>query len=206
MKIVSAEFVTSAAEAFQYPETSCPEVAFAGRSNVGKSSLINTLANRKDLARTSNTPGRTRLINFYVINRAWGFVDLPGYGYAKVSEEVRRGWGPMVETYLERRKNLRLVLLVLDIRRDPSEKDHDLIQWLLSHRVPFRLILTKADKLSRSRMLARKSEIEKLLDLPEGAPLIIFSAKTGQGRDDIWKIIQHMDADTVRERIDGTTR
>lgn len=191
MKIVSAEFITSAVEPSQYPETLSPEVALAGRSNVGKSSLINTLVNRKNLARTSNTPGRTRLINFYLINDAYCFADLPGYGYAKVPEEMRRSWGPMVEMYLKRRKTLRLILLILDIRRDPSEKDHALLQWLLAQRIPCRSILTKADKLSRSRILTRKGEIEKLLGLSGGSS-IIFSAKNALGREDIWKTIQQI--------------
>ncbi len=130
MKILSAEFVLSAKEPAHYPPAVLPEIAFAGRSNVGKSSLINTLLNRKGLARTSNTPGRTQEINFFRVNDRFAFIDLPGYGYAKVPESIRKQWGPMVETYLRERDTLRLVVLILDVRRDPSEEDLQLIDWL----------------------------------------------------------------------------
>ena len=130
MKVLSAEFVLSAKEPAHYPPAVLPEIAFAGRSNVGKSSLINTLLNRKRLARTSNTPGRTQEINFFRVNDRFAFIDLPGYGYAKVPESIRKQWGPMVETYLRERDTLRLVVLILDVRRDPSEEDLQLIDWL----------------------------------------------------------------------------
>jgi GTP-binding protein len=123
MKIVSAEFIKSAAEPSHYPDVALPEIAFAGRSNVGKSSLINTLTSKKNLARTSSTPGCTQLINFFAINDQLSFVDLPGYGFAKVPEAVRKNWKPMIEKYLTERKNLRLVILIVDIRRDPSAEE-----------------------------------------------------------------------------------
>ncbi len=190
MKITSATFMTSATARSHYPAARFPEIAFAGRSNVGKSSLINVLVQRKGLARTSNTPGRTRLINFYLVNEALCFVDLPGYGYARVSAEERKAWGPMVETYLRERPNLCLVLLVLDIRRDPGEHDLALIAWLAGRGLPFLPVLTKADKLSRMQAGVRKDGIGRMLGLPASVAPIVFSARTGAGREDIWRVIE----------------
>jgi GTP-binding protein len=195
VKIPKAQFIKSATASSHYPAVNLPEIAFAGRSNVGKSSLINTLVGQKGLARTSNTPGRTRLINFYDINETWCFVDLPGYGYARVSEEERRAWGPMVETYLQERRTLRLVLLILDIRREPGEHDLTFRAWLVERGFPFRFVLTKSDKLSRMQLLARKGEIARMLGLPLPGEPIVFSAKTGAGREDIWRVIkEHSDS------------
>lgn len=194
MKIVSAEFITSATAPSHYPPASYPEIAFAGRSNVGKSSLINALVQKKGLAKTSTTPGRTRLINFFLINETWRFVDLPGYGYAKVSAEMKQQWRPMVEAYLTGRNNLRLLLLILDIRRDPGSSDLDFIAWLRASGIPFLPVVTKTDKLSRSQVLQRRNKIEALLDLPEKGKMIVFSAKTGAGRNELW---QQITASTV---------
>ena len=130
MKITSAEFVTSATKPSQYPPEGLPEIAFAGRSNVGKSSLINVLVNRKRLVKTSSTPGRTQLVNFFDINDSINFVDLPGYGYAKVPASVRKKWGPMIETYLSGRNTLKGVVVIMDIRRTPREEEQNLIDWL----------------------------------------------------------------------------
>jgi len=194
MKILSAEFIKSATAPAHYPEGVFPEVAFVGRSNVGKSSLINVLVHRKNLAKTSNTPGRTQLINFFIINHRYIFVDLPGYGFAKVSESVRRNWGPMVETYLKDRLSLRLVILILDIRRDPAAHDLDLLRWLDHYRIPVLPVLTKTDKLSKSQVLLRAREIGDML--MKGAGLksipnpILFSARTGEGRDALWSMIE----------------
>jgi len=188
VKIATATFVKSATTPAHYPAPCLPEVAFAGRSNVGKSSLINCLLQKKGLAKTSHTPGRTRLLNFYLVNDAWLFVDLPGYGYARASEEIQRQWGPMVETYLRRRDNLRLVLLILDIRRDPEERDLNFLAWLKEHGIHVTLVITKADKLSRSGALARKRLIEHQCGMPTGA--VLFSALTAQGRLDILTTIQ----------------
>ena len=194
MKILSAEFIKSATEPSHYPEGVFPEVAFVGRSNVGKSSLINALVRRKNLAKTSNTPGRTQLINFFLINHRYAFVDLPGYGFARVPEAVRRNWGPMVETYLKERPNLRLVILIMDIRRDPATQELDLLKWFDHYRIPVLLALTKIDKLSKSQVQRRARQIEKML--MEGANLItapnpvLFSARTGEGRDALWSIIE----------------
>jgi GTP-binding protein len=189
---LSAEFVLSAKEPAHYPPALLPEVAFAGRSNVGKSSLINTLVNRKGLARTSNTPGRTQEINFFIVNDRMGFIDLPGYGYAKVPEKIRKNWGTMIETYLRERSTLRLVVLILDIRRDPSEEDRQLIRWLQFYRLHFLMVLTKTDKLSRNQLTVRRRRIAESLILVSAAPLINFSAKTGEGKELIWKEIRNL--------------
>ena len=190
MKITLVDFIKSAREPSQYPKSSLPEVAFAGRSNVGKSSLINTLVNRKRFARTSTTPGRTRLINFFMINNRVCFVDLPGYGYARVPLSVKRDWGPMVEKYLRERENLRLVILILDVRRDPSEGDLSLLEWLHFYRINVLVILTKIDKLSRNQIKIRQQCIKKILELPLDSNIILFSARTGEGKGAIWKEIE----------------
>ena len=189
MKVLSAEFVLSATKPVHYPPALLPEVAFAGRSNVGKSSLINTLVKRKGLARTSNTPGRTQEINFFTVNDRFAFIDLPGYGYAKVPEKIRSHWGPMIETYLSQRETLRLVVLILDIRRDPSEEDRQLIGWLQYYRLPFLIVLTKIDKVSRGQRAERQRRITEALELPPALSLLPFSAKTGEGKDLLWREI-----------------
>jgi GTP-binding protein len=190
MKILSAEFVLSAKEPAHYPPARLPEIAFAGRSNVGKSSLINTLLNRKKLARTSNTPGRTQEINFFLVNERFAFVDLPGYGYAKVPEAIRKRWGPMVETYLRERDTLRLVVVILDVRRDPSEEDLQLMEWLQFYGIPFLICLTKADKVSRNEFVNRRRLIGKGLRISPEPELIAFSAKTGEGKEHLWREIR----------------
>ena len=192
MKIFSAEFVLSAKKPSDYPPAGITEIAFAGRSNVGKSSLINALLNRKRLARTSTTPGRTREINFYRINDRFAFVDLPGYGYAKVPESVRRQWGPMVETYLRDRRTLRLVVVILDVRRDPSDEDRQLIKWLEFYSILFFVVITKTDKISRNALTIRKRVIGDLLGLSAGRILIPFSAKSGQGKEWVWREIENI--------------
>jgi GTP-binding protein len=189
MKILSAEFILSAREPAHYPPAVLPEIAFAGRSNVGKSSLINTLLNRKGLARTSNTPGRTQEINFFTVNNRIAFIDLPGYGYAKVPEKIRTHWGPMIETYLSNRQTLRLVVLILDIRRDPSVEDHQLIDWLRYYRHPLLIVLTKLDKVTRNQRSERRNLIGEVLALAPDTPLILFSAKTGEGKELVWREI-----------------
>lgn len=189
MKIISAEFIKSAVLPSQYPPETMPEVAFVGRSNVGKSSLINTLVGRKNLAKTSNTPGRTQMINFFAINEAVSFVDLPGYGFAKVSRSVKRDWGEMIEAYLKTRRNLAMVILILDIRRDPSDDDLSLRDWLESYRIPYLYILTKADKLSNNQAINRRRIIEKILQVPAGIKPILFSAVTQKGKSEIWQVL-----------------
>jgi len=189
VNIQSARFITSAVKPSQYPSGDLPEIAFAGRSNVGKSSLINTLVNRKRLVKTSRTPGRTQLINFFSINEQFMLVDLPGYGYARVPAAVRKKWGPMIERYLAERNRLRGVVLILDIRRMPDERERSFIAWLEQCQLPVVLVLTKADKLSTSAQSRRYREIVQAIDSGP-LPPVLFSAKTGRGRDAVWKTIQ----------------
>ncbi len=188
MIIKSAEFITSATKPSQYPPALLPEIAFAGRSNVGKSSLINTLVNRKHLVKTSRTPGRTQMINFFNINNAMVFVDLPGYGYARVPQAVRKQWGPMIETFLSKRETLKGVVVILDIRRTPKTEDLDLIHWLNHHNIARILVITKADKLSKNRQLNHQAAIIQALAIHK-AEVILFSAKTRLGRDAVWNAI-----------------
>ena len=191
MIIKSAKFIKSAANPSQYPPADLPEIAFAGRSNVGKSSLINTLVNRKHLVKTSSTPGRTQLINFFVINDAFLFVDLPGFGYARVPKSVKRKWGPMVETYFSTRETLRGVVLIVDIRRIPDQKELYFIDWFDYYNVSGILIMTKADKISKTKQINQRRSIAKALDIDE-KELILFSAKSRQGKDAVWKAVEKM--------------
>ncbi|MFO7569774.1 MAG: ribosome biogenesis GTP-binding protein YihA/YsxC [Smithellaceae bacterium] len=191
MKIQSAEFIKSAVWPPQYPLPTMPDIAFVGRSNVGKSSLINALVGRKHLAKTSNTPGRTQLINFFSINEKFFFVDLPGYGFAKVSRSVKKDWGDMIESYLRERQNLALIILILDIRRDPSEDDLALQNWLEHYRIPYLSILTKADKLSNNQAIVRRKLIEKALGESASKNTILFSAKTMKGKEALWQWIEN---------------
>ena len=181
MKITSAEFITSAVNQKQYPPDTLPEVAFAGRSNVGKSALINTLVNKKHLVKTSSRPGRTQTLNFFLINKQYHFVDLPGYGFAEVPLKVRAQWKGMVEGYLGSRQSLRLVVLILDTRRVPSSDDASLMRWLEEAGIPFLAVLTKADKLSRNSQQAQYRIIRERLLLKK-EEMILFSAVTHQGR------------------------
>ncbi len=188
MKVTSAEFITSAVKRSGYPEELLPEVAFAGKSNVGKSSLINTLVNRKNLVRTSSSPGRTQMLNFFRINNQVNFVDFPGYGFAKVPLKVRAQWKPMVESYLKHRTTLQLVIILLDIRRVPSSDDASLIRWLESFNIPFLIVLTKTDKLSQNKCSAQQKIIQDFLQLQK-EEVICFSAVTKKGRQEILKHI-----------------
>jgi GTP-binding protein len=191
MIIHSATFVCSAVTPEQYPPDDLPEVAFAGRSNVGKSSLINKILNRKKLVRTSKTPGRTQLLNFFEINGIYRFVDLPGYGYAKVPAEVRKGWRPMVESYLTTRANLRGMVWLLDIRREVSREDLNLWHWLQAEEVKVISVITKADKLSKNRRNKQEAGIARSLGCkPE--ELIQFSAISGEGKDELWQQLERI--------------
>jgi GTP-binding protein len=189
VKVLSAEFVKSATKPSEYPPGNLPEVAIAGKSNVGKSSLINTLVNRKNLARTSSQPGRTQTINFFLVNEKLSLVDLPGYGFAKAPLEVRKAWKPMVETYLQTRKAIRLVILILDSRRGISPDDATLLDWLDYHDLPALIVLTKADKLSQFERARQKKGLAAN-PLLAGRPLLFFSALTGEGKEEMWTLIQ----------------
>ena len=191
MIIKSAEFVTSATRPTQYPLASMPEIAFSGRSNVGKSSLINILVNRKHLVKTSRTPGRTQLVNFFVVNNAMGFVDLPGYGYARVPQSEKKDWGPMIETYLTTRETLKGVVLIMDIRRAPKLEEKTFMGWLNHYDIPGILVLTKTDKLSKSEQQKQQRSIANLLSVARD-DLILFSAKTRKGRDEVWEAIEKL--------------
>jgi GTP-binding protein len=195
MKILSADFITSATRPSQYPPVGLPEIAFAGRSNVGKSSLINALVNRKHLVKTSSTPGRTQLLNFFDINGHISFVDLPGYGYAKVPAAVRKKWGPMIETYLATRTTLKSVVLIMDIRRFLRQEEFDLLLWLAGYSIAAIPVLTKADKLSKTKQFKQQSLVAKELNM-DPKQLILFSAKSRQGKEAVWKAIRSMVNDT----------
>ena len=184
--IRSAKFICSAVTPEHYPPADLPEVAFAGRSNVGKSSLINKILNRKKLVRTSKTPGRTQLLNFFEINEIYRFVDLPGYGYAKVPVEVQKRWRPMVETYLTSRSTMRGMVLLLDVRREPSKEDLNLWNWLQTRSIELVTVITKVDKLSRNKRNKQIAAIAGTLGCKK-KELIEFSAITGEGREAIWK-------------------
>lgn len=189
MKISSAVFTKSATKPGNYPPAELPEIAFAGRSNVGKSSLINVLVNRKSLVRTSATPGRTQLINFFDINEKFSLVDLPGYGFAKVPVSVKKAWGPMMRTYLGARESLKGVIFIFDIRRVPREEDIQLLDWLEEFNVPTIPVITKLDKLKRGQRDKHIQQIAEATGLPADA-FSLFSAHTREGKDEIWERIE----------------
>lgn len=187
MKIVSADFIRAAEKKQDYPPGGATEIAFAGRSNVGKSSMINVLLGRRNLVRTSKTPGHTRKLNFYLINDRFIFVDLPGYGYAKVPLSVRGKWGPMVENYLAQRGELGGVVVIIDARRPPTESDMSLINYLKSRAIPFIVAATKVDKLSRGRMADYRRLVKEKVG--EQAPVVLFSSYNGEGKKELWREI-----------------
>ena len=172
------------------PDNQLPEVAFAGKSNVGKSSLINTLVNRKKLARTSGQPGKTQTINFYNVNHEMYIVDLPGYGYAKISQSVSAKWGPMIENYLHTSSKLRMIFLLIDIRHKPTDNDVQMYRWILSNGFSPVIVATKLDKLKRSQVSKQLKLVRETLHIIDGVPLVPFSSVTKQGRDEIWALIE----------------
>lgn len=171
------------------PENELPEIAFAGKSNVGKSSLINGLLNRKSLARTSAQPGKTQTINFYNVNQAMYLVDLPGYGYARVTQEIREKWGKLIERYLHGSKQLKAVFLLVDIRHEPSENDKRMYEWIVWNGYDPIIIATKLDKIKRSQIQKQLKLIRTGLNVKPGTRILPFSAETKQGRDEIWALI-----------------
>ncbi|NLL70522.1 MAG: YihA family ribosome biogenesis GTP-binding protein [Epulopiscium sp.] len=187
MEVNNVELEVVSGNASQFPTSNLIEIAFAGKSNVGKSSLINTLINRRALARTSSQPGKTQTINFYNVENQMYFVDLPGYGYAKVSKEQRQQWGSFIETYLHERPQLKLILLLVDIRHTPSEQDHMMYQWMKHYGFPIIVIATKMDKLKRSQVSHHIAMVRQGLHMTEDEILIPFSAVTKQGKDEIWE-------------------
>ena len=190
MIVKSAELETVCGITSKLPDNDLPEIAFAGKSNVGKSSLINGLLNRKSLARTSAQPGKTQTINFYNVNKNLYFVDLPGYGYAKVSVEIRAKWGKMIERYLHGSPQLKKVFLLIDIRHVPSENDCMMYDWIVDNGYEPVIICTKLDKIKRSQVQKNLKLIREKLDLVPGTTMIPFSAQTKQGRDEIWNLIE----------------
>ena len=199
MIIKSAELETVCGITSTLPETEMPEISFAGKSNVGKSSLINGLLNRKSLARTSSQPGKTQTINYYNINHDLYFVDLPGYGYAQVSVEIRAKWGKMVERYLHTSKQLRLVFLLIDIRHEPSENDCIMYDWIVKNGYEPVIIATKLDKIKRSQIQKNLKIIRQKIQPVEGTIIIPFSAQTKQGKEEILQLIEDRIAESEPE-------
>lgn len=190
MKVTTAEFVISAVSPEQYPEGDRPEIALAGRSNVGKSSFINKMINRKNLARTSSKPGKTQTLNFYLINEQFYFVDVPGYGYAKVSKTEREKWGQMIETYFLERSQLKSALLVVDIRHKPTSDDVMMYDWFRHYQIPVVIIATKLDKIPKGKRDKHVKELKTTLNLEKNVPVIPFSSETGEGKEAAWDAIK----------------
>ena len=190
MKVTQAEIVISAVQQSQYPEDNLPEIVLLGRSNVGKSSFINPLIQSKGLARTSSQPGKTQTMNFYKINDAFYFVDMPGYGYAKVSKKEREKWGVMIEEYLQKRENMVLVLLLVDSRHEPTEDDRLMYDWLTYYGLDPVIIATKADKISKVRQKKAVDNIFNTLRPRKRSDVILFSAATKMGKDEAWEVIE----------------
>ena len=188
MKIYSGKLVCSAPVSSQFPRDNLPEIAFIGRSNVGKSSLINSLLKQRDLARTSSTPGRTRLINFFRINESFYFVDFPGYGYSKASKILRRSWSHLIDQYLEERKQLCVCVVIVDSRIGPTSLDIGTMKWLQKLLIPFFIVLTKADKLNRGEL---KKSLKHTESLVSGVPVLAYSSTKGIGHKQIWLFLNN---------------
>lgn len=192
MKVTSAEFAKSAARPDQYPKDGRPEVAFAGRSNVGKSSLLNTLLHRKELARTSKKPGKTRLVNFFNVNDSVYFVDLPGYGFAQVSKSVRERWARLINSYVYDRPELKLACHLVDARHEPTRRDHDLLALLDDAEIPTLLVATKVDKLKSSEKARLTARLRRAFSLDEDALIVPYSSVTKEGLDELWGVIDEL--------------
>lgn len=202
MVIKSVNLETVCGITSKLPENVLPEIAFAGKSNVGKSSLINGLMNRKSLARTSSQPGKTQTINFYNINEALYFVDLPGYGYAKVSEAIKAKWGKMIENYLNKSKQLRAVFLLIDIRHEPSANDKNMYEWIKYNGYEPVIIATKLDKINRSQRQKHIKMIREGLGMPKEGLIFPFSAVTKMGREEIWEYIESIVAEEENDSLE----
>jgi len=187
----NVRFVITAVKQEQYPKSDLMEVAFVGRSNLGKSTLLNYMANRKSIARISSTPGKTREINFYNIEEKLHFVDLPGYGYAKVSKEKKSTWSEVIETYLTTREQLKLLVMIIDIRHDPTNDDMLMFDWILAKGFNYVIVATKADKIKRSQINIRLNELKKDFNIEKENVLIPFSSVLKLGRDELWEIIMN---------------
>lgn len=190
MKVTNAEIVISAVSQKQYPNDQLPEIALAGRSNVGKSSFINKLINRKNLARTSSKPGKTQTLNFYRINDAFYFVDVPGYGYAKVSKTEREKWGKMMEEYFQTRQTLKAVLLITDIRHEPTRDDIQMYEFLKHFELPVVVVATKLDKIPKGKRAQHIKRTINTLQMEKGDLILPFSSETGEGKDEAWGILK----------------
>ncbi|HHU18807.1 MAG TPA: YihA family ribosome biogenesis GTP-binding protein [Bacilli bacterium] len=190
MKVTQAEFTISAVAPKQYPAENLPEIALAGRSNVGKSSFINKMINRKALARTSSKPGKTQTLNYYFINEFFYFVDVPGYGYAKVSKTEREAWGKMMETYFSEREPLRATILVVDIRHKPTNDDVMMYDFLKHYQIPVIIIATKLDKIKKGQVNKQVKLIKETLAVEPEDQVIPFSSETAQGKETAWQVIQ----------------
>jgi GTP-binding protein len=190
MKVTKAEIVVSAVKPEQYPDGALPEFALAGRSNVGKSSFINKMINRKNLARTSSKPGKTQTLNFYLINESLYFVDVPGYGFARVSKKEREAWGKMMETYFTTREQLRAVVLIVDLRHPPTKDDVMMYEFLKHYQIPTIIIATKADKVPRGKWQKHLKVVRETLNIIDDDELILFSAETGQGKEEAWAALE----------------
>ncbi|NDR60834.1 ribosome biogenesis GTP-binding protein YihA/YsxC [Fructilactobacillus sanfranciscensis] len=191
MNVTDVDLVMSAVDPKQYPKTGYPEIGFLGRSNVGKSSLTNVLINRRDYAHTSGQPGKTQTLNFYEVNHKLYFVDVPGYGYAKVSKTEREKWASMIETYLTQRDTLRGVISLIDGRHEPTEFDLQMRDWLEYYNIPVLYVATKVDKISKSKFKHQETILRNKLQLKPDEELVMFSAKTKVGKDQIWNWIEN---------------
>ncbi|MEK4028631.1 MULTISPECIES: ribosome biogenesis GTP-binding protein YihA/YsxC [Bacillaceae] len=189
MKVNQVELVISAVKPAQYPEGSLPEFALAGRSNVGKSSFINKMIQRKSMARISSKPGKTQTLNFYKIEESLYFVDVPGYGFAKVSKKERESWGKMIETYLTTREQLRACVLIVDLRHSPTEDDVMMYNFLKHYEIPVVVVATKADKIPKGKWQKHLKVVKEALEFEPTDDIVIFSSETGQGKDEAWSVI-----------------
>jgi GTP-binding protein len=190
MNVTKAEIAVSAVKPEQYPDSALPEFALAGRSNVGKSSFINKMINRKNLARTSSKPGKTQTLNFYLINESLYFVDVPGYGFARVSKKEREAWGKMMETYFTTREQLRAVVLIVDLRHPPTKDDVMMYEFLKHYQIPTIIIATKADKVPKGKWQKHLKVVRETLNIMDDDELILFSAETGQGKEEAWAALE----------------